>query len=72
MCVCVYLRAYPISRGVSDFFSIKYNVHLNTQITYNIKLKIQFKKITTHALNFMNYNSKHHKVFEIEHIKTTD
>ena len=29
-------------------------------------MKKQFKKITTHALNLMDYNSKHHKVFKIK------
>ena len=29
-----------------------------TQITYNTKMKIQYKNITTHALNLMDYNPK--------------
>ena len=34
-------------------------------------MKTQFKKITTHALNLMDYNSKHHKVFKIKRTKIT-
>ena len=40
------------------FFPIKCDVHFYTQRTYNIKMKIQYKKITTHALNLMDYNPK--------------
>ena len=38
-------------------------------MAYNIKMKIQFKKIVTHALNRMDCNSKYHQVFEIKHTK---
>ena len=34
-------------------------------------MKMQFKKIITHALNLMDYTSKQHKVFKTKHTKIT-
>ena len=41
------------------FFPIKCDVAtFQTQITYNKNEYVQYKKITTHALNLMDYNPK--------------
>ena len=34
-------------------------------------MKIHCKKITTYALNLVDYNSKHHQVIKIKHTKIT-
>ena len=51
---------------MGQFFSIKlFNLHYtNKQRAYNIKIKNIYKKITTHALNLMNY-FKSQKVVKI-------
>ena len=45
-------------KHVKLFFFYQIWCTFYTQITYNIKMEIQYKKITTHALNVMDYNPK--------------
>ena len=46
-------------------------MHILRTNNINVKLKIKLRKIVTHALNFSDYNSKHHKVFKIKLTKIT-